>query len=300
MKANWESDAATKAGADLGKMRIALGEAATHLKTASAAVDTYWGALIKIRSDVDDLRRQLTTHQGVLSAEEEAFARSGRFGEVNQMTPAELGSYRKGLAGDEAATQRQIRHLHDEYTALVRRANTATATCREALTVSAHGAQYNGSTISTVGLGPALGLGNLTLLTAWEAAVEKNPPAFPKGKTPAETAQFVAAYWASLPPEVRAAFLHSDPRDVGKTDGVPVADRSSANVILAHRDQSPVVTALKQLHLSPAEIAAIKANPELLKQYGSGLTINGQMLTRVQIQSFINASDCLNALSSDH
>ena len=96
--------------------------------------------------------------------------------------------------------------------------------------MSIHGAQYNGSSISTIGLGPALGLGNLTLLTAWEAAVEKNPPAFPKGKTPAETAQLVAAYWASLPPEVGTAFIHQHPGDVGNVDGVPIHDRSSANV----------------------------------------------------------------------
>ena len=196
MAANWESEAATAAGADLGRMGTALSASSTHLGTAARAVDTYQADLLKIRSSVDDLRAALNKQQAELSAEQTQYARAGRFGEVNDMDPTQVASYRSGITSDEALTQRRIRHLHDEYAALVRRANTATATCGEALTLSIHGAQYNGSTFSTVGLGPALGLGNLTMLAAWEIAVEKHPPAFPKGKTPAETARLVAAYWA--------------------------------------------------------------------------------------------------------
>lgn len=304
MSANWVSDAATAAGADLGTLATALGEASTHLGTAARAVDTYQDDLVKIRSAVDDLRAALNRQQSELSGQQTQYARAGRFGEVNDMTPTEVASYRGGIATDEAGTQRQITHLHGEYAALVRRADTATATCRESLTVSIHGAQYNGSSISTVGLGPALGLGNLTMLTAWEAAVEKHPPVFPKGATPAQTAALVALYWASLPPEVRAAFIHNFPKDVGNVDGVPIADRSTANVIVATADTTRMSEVLRRLGY-PADILDpssadykkyIQPHDQATLRIYQALWAAG--LKDTDIQGYDNAVKCLGALTT--
>ena len=302
MAANWVSDAATAAGADLGKLRTALSASSTHLGTAARAVDTYQGDLVKIRSSVDDLRAALNKQETELSGEQTQYARAGRFGEINDMTPAQVASYRSGITSDEARTQREIRHLRGEYAALVRRANTSTATCREALSTSIHGQQYNGSTLSTVGLGPALGLGNLTMLAAWEAAVENNGPSFPKGKTPAQTAQLVAAYWASLPPEVQQAFIHQHPKDVGNVDGVPIVDRSAANVISAHSDQNKVIAVLRTMPNSAAIIARLLKHPGDIQYYLRGIIgrqSGGHRLNNTDVQSFINATSCLNAKSND-
>ena len=304
MAANWESEAATAAGADLGRMGTALSASSTHLGTAARAVDTYQADLLKIRSNVDDLRAAPNKQQAELSAEQTQYARAGRFGEVNDMDPTQVASYRSGITSDEALTQRRIRHLHDEYAALVRRANTATATCGEALTLSIHGAQYNGSTFSTVGLGPALGLGNLTMLAAWEVAVEKHPPAFPKGKTPAETARLVAAYWASLPPEVRDAFIHNYPTKVGNVDGVPISARSTANTISATSDKTGMEAILRRLGypagiLDPASDDYKKLMKEGPRSVQATLmALEGHGVSTLDIKRYQNAVKCLETLDN--
>lgn len=304
LSANWTSDAATAAGADLGKLGTALSEASTHLGNAGSAVDAYQGDLVKIRSQVDDLRTALTRLETVLSGQQTEYSRADRFGEINKMDKTQIASYRGGIATAEAGTHHQIRHLHDEYAALVRRANIATATCREALNVSIHGAQYNGSTITTVGLGPALGLGNLTMLAAWETAIEKNPPAFPKGKTPAETAALVAAYWASLPPEVREAFMHNFPQDVGNVDGVPIVDRSTANVIRATADKTRMEGILRRLGYPPDVLDPSSDDYKKFIKPHNGATARiyqalwAAGLKESDVQLYTNAVKCLNTLKN--
>lgn len=227
LDANWKSDAATEAGHDLTTLKRAIQLASRAFGDGSSAVSHYRSELISIRGEVDGLRRQLKSKEAVLSAQVTEYARADRFGEFNDMTPAQIASYRVDIAGDEKTTRSAISGLHTQYQALVTRANTAADTCSAALTATISAKAYNGSTLVTAGIEQTLGLTNLGLLQDYIYDAANNPPHWPAGKSPAA----VKAYWDSLPPGLRAAYIRLYPGQVGNLDGVPVIDRDQANRI---------------------------------------------------------------------
>ena len=239
MTANWQSQAATAAAGDLATLTTALRKASADFATAGTAVDTYRSALTSIRSQVDALRSSLDKANAALTADRNEMSLSGRFGDANSMDAAQLTTYRTSITTDEGTTQRAITTLTDEYNALVRKANTATTTCSDALTGTVTTHAYQGSTYSTVGLDQLLGLDGLSLLAAYDQKLASTPPTFPSGETPAQ----IAAWWAALPPEARADYSADWPGVIGNTNGIPLPDRATANHGAAENDLAAAIAA---------------------------------------------------------
>ena len=231
MKANWTSDAATAAAGDLGKVHTVLSTVSTDFAAASTAIETYRSTLSSIRLQVDALRSSLTKANAAMTAEHNEMSRSGRFAEINDMDAAQLTAYRKSITTDEGTTQRSINTLTDDYNALVRKANSATTTCSEALTTTVTAHAYQGSTYSTIGLNQLLGLDGLSLLSAFDLKMATTPPNL-AGKTPAQ----ISAWWAALPPDQRSDYIADWPAIVGNTNGIPLPDRATSNHARAESD----------------------------------------------------------------
>ena len=68
-------------------------------------------------------------------------------------------------------------------------------------------------------------------------------------------------------------------------------------VVDADADASDERDLLSAQALDPA-VAAVGGQSSLVRGDPSGRTINGQTLTRVQLQNFINSSKCLDAMSN--
>jgi hypothetical protein len=161
----WQSDASDKAQGDMTTLTSMTSTISTDLNSAKSAVDDLAAALRPIRTTIDDLRSKYATQSSILQGEQEQYGRAGRFGEANDMTPAEVAQYRTGIAGQETKTQANLTGLQGEYEALVRKANAATAICTAALGKASSGRSYQGgSSLSTVPLSQALGIGNLAIL----------------------------------------------------------------------------------------------------------------------------------------
>lgn len=248
MKANWVSDAATAAAGDLGKLHTVLTTVSTDFAAASTAVETYRSTLASIRLQVDALRASLSKANAVMTAEHNEMSRSGRFAEFNDMDAAQLTSYRKSITSDEGKAQRAINSLTEDYNALVRKANTATTTCSEALTATVTGHAYRGSTYTAVGLSQLLGLDGLSLLSAFDLKMATTKPNL-TGKTPAQ----ITAWWAGLPPQQRSDYIADWPAIIGNTNGIPLPDRATSNHARAESD------------LATAELSGDTAKVKLLK-----------------------------------
>jgi hypothetical protein len=161
----WQSDASDKAQGDMTTLTSMTTTISTDLNSAKSAVDDLAAALRPIRTSIDDLRSTYATQASILQGEQDQYGRAARFGEANDMTPAELAQYRTVIAGQETKTRANLTGLESEYEALVRKANAATATCTAALGKASSGQSYQGgSSLSTVPLSQALGIGNLAIL----------------------------------------------------------------------------------------------------------------------------------------
>lgn len=161
----WQSDASTKAQADLGLLTAMMPTIGTDLSSAKRAVDEYASALIPIRSQIDDLRTQYTQQSTILSGQQAEYGRAARFGEANDMTTSEIADYRQTIAGDETKTQSALSELQTSYNRLVTRANAAAQVCSAALKAGSTSQSYDGgSTLTTISLDQALNVGGLAIL----------------------------------------------------------------------------------------------------------------------------------------
>ena len=259
MTGNWKAEAATAAAADLSRMKTVLSKVSADFAAASTAIDTLRSTLTSIRLEVDGLRSALTKANLAMTSEQHEMGISGRV-QGNDLTAAQLNSYRASITADEGTTQRTINNLGDQYDALVRKANSATATCSHALTSTVTAHAYEGSTYSTVGLNQLLGLDGLSLLCAYDAKLAASPPNFPAHATPAQ----IRAWWAALPPEARADYEADWPAVVGNTNGIPLPDRATANHGRAEAD-----LATAQLNGDTAKVKLLKS----LLEPGSSLVM---------------------------
>ena len=168
----WQSDASDKAQGDMTTLTTMTSTIGTDLASAKSAVEALAAALRPIRTQIDDLRSQYATQATILQGEQEQYGRAARFGEANDMTPDEIVSYRQEIGSQETKTQGNLTGLEHQYQALVTKANGATALCTAALGKASSGQSYQGgSTLSTVSLSQALGIGDLAILHQYQMQV---------------------------------------------------------------------------------------------------------------------------------
>ncbi len=161
LAAAWQSEAADMANADLGVIAKALPSMATRLTDAATAVDEYQSVAFGVRYEVDHLRSEYTRLSTVLSGEQAQYGRAPRFGEANDMTPAQVKEYQATILADERRTQAQLDDLVTQYNQQIKKNNTAADVCSAALKSSYTVTHYAGSTLTNDSLVTGFDLGNL-------------------------------------------------------------------------------------------------------------------------------------------
>jgi WXG100 family type VII secretion target len=105
-------------------------------------------------------------------------------------------------------------------------------------------------------------------------------PAIPEGKDPPQ----VKKWWDSLSQQQKDQLLHDHPDKLGNLNGIPVADRSTANTAVAQQDLDRVTHAAEQHH---ASVERVIAHPE-----DHGLTPN-------DVTRYTNATKVQQALDDN-
>jgi hypothetical protein len=146
----------------------------------------------------------------------------------------------------------------------------------------------------TLGQAPAPSTGSLSTSGAYFAyedmirqAAANGPPQFP-----ANTAE-VAAYWDSLDPDLRAAYVKLYPQLIGNRDGVAIADRSTANEARANADIASIDKILSAHGVAPIDLT-ILSDAQIGFAYKQ-MRLAG--LTDDQLKLYFNAEVCLDGLT---
>ena len=157
----WQGQAADMANADLATIATALPSMASRLSAAGTAVDQYQSVAFSVRYEVDHLRSEYSRLSTLLSGAQMAYDQAPHFGEVNQMTDAQVKAHQAGIATNEAHVHGQLEELTHQYRLQVEKNDAAATACASALRNSYTVTHYAGSTLTNDTLVNGFSLGSL-------------------------------------------------------------------------------------------------------------------------------------------